>query len=262
MREPLLHFVILGTVLFAIDHFLVASKSDPHTIVVDASVDTEAKQLFKGSRGRDPNADELKALRQAWLDNEVLYREGLALEVDKGDPAIRERVIFKALSMVDANVKIPQAEEKTLRAWFESHRDRYDEPARFDFREAALAGDTSESAVRAFVDQLNTGSGGDAQAGLRVYKARPLSNLIQSFGSDFPKALVEIPPGQWRAVQTRDGWRAIRFDSTTPAKPAQFEVLQGIIMHDWIDATAADRRTAAVRALLKKYTVKYETADK
>ena len=34
-----------------------------------------------------------------WLDNEVLYREGLALQVDKGDPAIRERVIFKALSL-------------------------------------------------------------------------------------------------------------------------------------------------------------------
>ena len=71
----------------------------------------EARQLFKASRGRDPNADELAALRRNWLDNEVLYREGLALQVDRGDTAIRERVIFKALSAVDANVRRPPATE-------------------------------------------------------------------------------------------------------------------------------------------------------
>jgi hypothetical protein len=261
-REPLLHFVILGAALFAVDHFIVASKDDPHTIVVDASVDEEATRLFKGSQGRAPDANELRALRQTWLDNEVLYREGLALEVDKGDPAIRERVIFKALSMIDANVNIPHADDKTLRAWFESHRDKYDQPATFDFREAVLSGDTSESAVRTFVDQLNTGTGGDARAGLRVYKGRPLSNLTQSFGADFPKALEEIPPGHWRAVRTGDGWHAISFESATPAKPAKFEALHGVVLHDWIDATAAEQRTAAVRALQKKYTVKYETAAK
>jgi hypothetical protein len=261
-REPLLHFVILGAVLFGVDHFVVARKDDPHTIVVDAAVDEEATRLFKGSRNRDPDAEELRALRQAWLDNEVLYREGLALEVDKGDPAIRERVIFKALSMIDANVKLPNADEKTLRAWFESNRKKYDEPASYDFREAVLSGDTSESAVRSFVDQLNTGTGGEAQAGLRVYKDRPLSNLTQSFGAGFPKALEEIPPGQWRAVRTRDGWRAISFESLKPAKPAQFEVLHGVVLHDWIDAAAAEQRTSAVRALQKKYTVRYESAAK
>ena len=55
-----------------------------------------------------PNAAELAALRQVWLDNEVLYREGLALAVDKGDSAIRERVIFKALSVVDTGVRLNQ----------------------------------------------------------------------------------------------------------------------------------------------------------
>src|SRR6185369_16906412 len=102
-------------------------------IVMGEAVDLEAKTLFRDARGREPNADELKALRQTWLDNEVLYREGLALQVDRGDPAIRERVIFKALSVVDANVKLPPADDQLLRTWFEAHRDKYDEPARFDF---------------------------------------------------------------------------------------------------------------------------------
>jgi len=72
-REPLLHFVVLGGLLFAIDHVLVGRADDPNTIVVGAEVDTEARQLFKASRGRDPSAEELAALRGVWLDNEVLY---------------------------------------------------------------------------------------------------------------------------------------------------------------------------------------------
>src|SRR5262245_56959708 len=91
LREPLLHFVVLGGLVFAVDHFLVSKADDPHTIVVGADVDREARETFNASRGQDPSGAELEALRQVWLDNEVLYREGLALQLDKGDSAIRER---------------------------------------------------------------------------------------------------------------------------------------------------------------------------
>jgi len=132
LREPLLHFVALGALLFVVDHYLIGQTNDPHTIVVGAAVDQEARTVFKASRNRGPTDDELKALRQVWLDNEVLYREGLALQVDRGDDGIRERVIFKALSVVDANVKLPPIDDQALRDWFESHRAKYDEPARYD----------------------------------------------------------------------------------------------------------------------------------
>lgn len=259
MREPLLHFVLLGGLLFALDHILFTRKGDPHTIVVTKEVEGQAIQSFANSRGRKPNAQELAALRQVWLDNEVLYREGMALEVDQGDTAIRERVIFKALSLLDANVKIPQADDKVLREWFESHRSKYDEPTRYDFDEAALAGDNSETTVRTFVQALNAGTPGDAKAGLRVFKGRPLTNLVQSYGDEFAKTLSESTVGEWRALSTRDGWRAIRLNAVITAKPADYEGLRGVVLQDWTDAIASEQRTAAVRALAKKYTVRYES---
>jgi parvulin-like peptidyl-prolyl cis-trans isomerase-like protein len=194
-----------------------------------------------------------------WLDNEVLYREGLALQVDKGDPAIRERVIFKALSVIDSNVHVPPVDDKRLRAWFDGHRDKYDEPARYDFEEAALSGDSSEPAVRAFVAALDAGAPGDAKAGLRVFKGRPHASLVESYGSEFVRALAAAPPNTWQAIRTRDSWRAMRLDAATPAKPAVFEALRGVVLHDWIDAAAAEQRTAAVRALANEYKVTYET---
>jgi hypothetical protein len=188
----------------------------------------------------------------------VLYREGLALQVDKGDPAIRERVIFKALSVIDSNVHLPRPDDQVLRAWFDGHRDRYDEPMRYDFEEAALSGDGSEAAVRAFVAELDGGTPGDAKAGLRVFKGRPHATLVESYGREFANALARAEPGTWQAMRTRDGWRAMRVDAITPARPAVFEALRGVVLHDWTDATAAEQRTAVVRALARKYTVRYE----
>jgi len=262
LREPLLHFVVLGAALFGIDHLLALRTDDPHVIVISTEVDAQARQLFKGSRGREPNAEELAALRRNWLDNEVLYREGLAMQLDRGDTAIRERVIFKALSTVDANTKLPPYDDKLLQDWFEAHRIKYDEPARFDFQEAALAGDTTEAAVRAFVAELNAGAPGDARAGLRVYKARPQPTLTQSFGNDFATRLSHATPGQWQAMQTADGWRAIRLDAMTPPRLASFEGVRGPVLQDWTDATLAGQRSAAVQALARKYTVRTEAVTK
>jgi hypothetical protein len=257
-REPLLHFVLLGGLLFAFDHAVLGRRDDLHTIVVGPEVDAEARSVFQASRGREPDAQELEALRRVWIDNEVLYREGLALRVDRGDPAIRERVIFKALSVVDSGTRLPAIDDRVLRDWFEARRAKYDEPARYDFQEAALSGDSSEFAVRAFVLALNAGTPGDARAGLRVFRGRPHANLEQSYGADFARALESAPVGEWRAQASRDGWRAVRLDGNTPARPASFEALRGVVLQDWTDATLAEQRTAEVHKLARKYTIRRE----
>jgi hypothetical protein len=261
LREPLLHFALIGALLFGADRLLVERADDPNTIVVGTAVADEARRLFRESRGREPNADELAGLTRRWVDNEILYREGLALGVDRGDNMIRERVIFKSLMVVGSGIKLPPIDDQALRAWFETQRAKYDEPARYDFQEAVLAADTPEAAVRAFVEKLNqgvAGETGDTGAGLRVFKGRPHANLVQSYGADFAQALEAGPAGQWRALPTREGLRVMRLDAVTPARPAQFEALRNAVLADWTDATMAQLRTDAVRLRGQKYTVKFE----
>jgi hypothetical protein len=262
LREPLLHFALLGALLFGVDQLLVSRADDPRQIVVGKAVDDEARELFKAARGREPNAEELAALRRTWLDNEVLYREGLALQVDRGDTAIRERVIFKALSVVDSNVKRPPVDERVLREWFEARRAQYDEPARFDFHEAVLPGQPGEATVHALVELLNKGQSGELEAGLRVFKGRPFANLVQSYGEPFAQALeAAAPGGPWLALASRDGWRAVRLEARTAGQAADFNRLSPVVLQDWTDAVMSEQRTAAVRALAGKYKVRIE-ADK
>jgi PPIC-type PPIASE domain len=258
LREPLLHFVLIGAALFGLDQALNGAADDSRTIRVDAAVDREALKVFKDARGREPNADELYALRRAWLDNEVLYREGLALQMDKGDKAIKDRVIFKALSMINAGLKLPPVDDATLRAWFEANRVKYDQPARYDFQEAVIAGDSAEAAARTFASALNAGKSVDTQAGLRVFQGRPHANIVQSYGAEFAAELEAVPVGQWQAMRHGDGWRVMRLGAIAPAQPASFEPLRSAVLQDWTDSVMAEQRTAAVRTLAKKYSVQHE----
>jgi hypothetical protein len=260
LSEPLLHFVLLGGLLFAFDQFLVTRAGDPRTIVVSADVNKELIDIFAGSRSRAPNPEELKALQQIWLDNEVLYREGLANGLDRGDPMLRDRIIFKSLGLIESSVKVQVPDDSVLKAWFEQHRDKYDEVPRVSFDEAVLNAGNSEAEVRAFVSELNSGKPGTAQAGLRVFKGRPVSTLKQAYGAEFPRAVQSQALNTWVALQTRDGWRAIRVTEVRPAVAADFAQLHATILADWRDATASAQRTAAVRELWKKYKIRYETA--
>lgn len=255
VREPLFHFILIGAVLFGVDSLIAGRADDPHRIELDAQVDAEAQRLFESARGHQPDAAELKALRQVWLDNEVLYREGLALGLDKGDTTIRERVIFKALSMVDSNAKRPEYDDIVVREWFEKNRSRYDIPQRFNFEEGVIAGESSEATVRSFVSALNAGHTPEVQAGLRVFKDRPHDNLVQSYGEEFATALESSPAGEWRALQTKDGWRAMRLESVVAAQAADYEQLRGVVAQDWTDTVMSEQRSASVAALAKKYTI-------
>jgi len=257
-KEPLLHFLLLGALLFLVDHYFVSREDDPHTIVVGADVDKEVSAIFASARGRQPDAKELTALRSAWLDNEVLYREGLALQVDKGDTTIRERVIFKALSVVDSNTKLPQFDEKTLKDWFEKNREKYDSPARYDFQEAIPSGDKSDASLQALVSKLNAGSPGDEAASLRVFEGRPQSNLLYSYGPEFTAAIEKAPLNEWRVYPSKDGLHAIRVQAIVAPKPANFDDISNAVRQDWVDATMSAQRTAAVRSLAKKYKLVFE----
>jgi hypothetical protein len=259
-QEPLIHFALLGALLFIVDQKIFEKKDDPKTIVVPAAVTQEARASFNATRKRDPNPEELQALVQRWLDTEVLFREGLKMQLDQGDKMIRDRVIFKSLMSFDGSLPKPVPDEKTLRAWLETKREKYDEPARHDFEEAVLEGEATSEATKAFALALNNGAPSDAKAGLRVFKGRPRTNIVQSYGEEFTKALEGATPDEWRAIQAKDAWRVVRLKTITPPIPAKFEAIAHILRANWIDSTLAQLRTDTVRQRAKNYNIRYEKA--
>lgn len=115
---------------------------------------------------------------------------------------------------------------------------------------------------------MNKGAGGKLNAGLQVFKCRRPANVVQSYGAEFAQSLENMAAaaapstgpspddGEWRALLTADGWRAIKLDSATAAKPAHFDALRNVVLQNGTDSVMAEQRTLAVRALAWKYTVR------
>jgi len=256
VAEPTLHFVLLGILVFAADHFLWIKRGDPRTIEVPESAYQEARSLVKSGMNREASEADLKILLDRWVDNEVLYREGLALSLDKGDAAIRDRIIFKALGVTQAGLELPAYDEKTLQTWFEANRSRYDTPARFDFLEAAVVGNQSRERMQAFVESLNGRGQSDIDSSLNVFKDRPRANLVMSYGEEFTAALEKAKPaGEWLLLNSSTGPRVIRLQQLKPAEPAIYAGIKDRVLQDWKDDTMAKLTTREVRQMAKKYTV-------
>lgn len=121
--------MLLGAALFALDYFIASRTEDPYTIRIDRERDQWDRESFRQQHGREPDENELRAVRREWLDREVLYREGIAMQLDKGDPLIRDRIIFKMLNLIEAGLSPPVFDEQAVRSWFEQNRARYGNPA-------------------------------------------------------------------------------------------------------------------------------------
>lgn len=228
-----------------------------NVIVVPGDVNHTALHDLERVRGRHLTREELLELHRVWLDNEVLYREGMNLPLDASEAANREKVISKALAAIDTRVRSAAVTDEQLRRWFEGRREHYEQPARFDFEDVALPAQSSEAAAAALVDSLNTGGAAESRASVRAFRARPESNLVQSYGPDVASALAKAPPGRWLKLRARDGWRAMRLVSFTPMSHAVFEAQREAIHKDWIEANVVVKRDAAVRELWKKYQIDF-----
>jgi hypothetical protein len=267
LRDPLTHFVLLGGLVFAVDVLLargparfdqlvLAEQEDPRVIVIGPRLDRELRLRFHEAERREPTSAELDGLRARWLDEEMLYREGLALRLDQGDSALRERLIRKVSSLLDANMSPAEPAESELRAWFERQRAQYDAPARFDFTEAPLGSDASEASAGQVAATLNAGVSAALASELRLFAGRPRNTVAAAFGEEFANALQSAPLGKWQVVPSIAGPRVVRLEYRTAPAPSRFESVRSEVRRDVSAARAQEQRSAALRELGKKYTVK------
>ncbi len=191
----------------------------------------------------------------------MLYREGLAQQLDKGDPAIRDRVIFKALSVIETGLKLPPLDDALLRDWFEQHRVKYDEPARYDYQEAVLPGEPARADLELLAAALNSGKPGESEgepARLHGSTATATSCRATARPSRRRSKRRRVSSGACSTARMARG----SFSSKRSRRRGRrsSSALRGVVLQDWTDATMAEQRTAVVRSLAKKYTVSEERA--
>jgi hypothetical protein len=255
-REPLIHFCLLGGLIFAIDHVLHPPSQDDKTIVVSKNMQETFVKGFSEDGDRTPSPEQLNNMIDSWVASEILYREGKALGVDKGDDMIRDRIAFKLQVLLFDQVKLEKPTEEQLRAFFETVRKRFDQPEQVSF---LLTPATDEASARRQLDDIRADpEPPELSDQTRLFPNRPAESLAPSFGDSFRDQLLSLPIGEWRVVQAKDGWHIARLDAHQAAVPVSFDSVRDEVNRMWGTEETRKRAWAAVQKLKSNYIVKID----
>jgi parvulin-like peptidyl-prolyl isomerase len=277
LREPLLHFLLLGLVLFAVyaqfDDSQGGSQS-PREIVLTEGDMRLLQGAFEAQWQRPPTPAQRERLVEDRIQEEVLYREALALGLDQGDAIVKRRLVQKMQFVTEDLADLQEPTRAELKAWFESHRDAFALPSRVSFRQLYFSPDRRGGRARMDAEAALAKLAGEPQDSRRAatltdpfmlrdyYAGRTPEQLTREFGAGFAQAIVELEPGAWRGpVESGFGWHLVYVDSVLPGGVAAFEEVEADVRRDWLNERKAQAWSETYAALRAKYTVRLPQAD-
>lgn len=285
-KEPLVQFLAIGLVLFGGERALNAdSYADSHyKILVDDKVliqflQQQAKK-FKPEQAIQALAamdnSELKTLTDDYVRGEVLYREALALDLDRNDPIIRRRLMQKMDYLAQGFYdEIEPLTENDLTSFYEAHKEDYRQPASATFTHVFLSNDKRESAQsKAEAESLLTvinnrrvpfekaGRYGERFLYNRNYVNRDSQEIASHFGQLFEQKLFDLRPAlpmtdaQWQGpLSSNYGWHLVLLTKKVESFVPVLAEISGVVLADAQRQQQSERKRLAVDALRAKYQI-------
>jgi len=273
LQEPLLHFLALGALIFVVAD-VRDGGDDQHRIAIDRARIAKLAQTYTQQFGGPPSPAILRKLVDNDVDEEVLYREGLAMHLDRDDEVIRRRIVQK-VQFLEQDLNPPSApSDAALRAFYDSHHARYVAPPRIAFTHVYFSPDKGGDAdarsralkVLASLDAKTKRASerGDAYPDLYDYASIRPDDAARLFGqTPIAKAIFQIPAGRWAGpFRSGYGWHLVYVTAREPAHLLAFEDARDTVRSDY----QADQQDAANRdafaALKSRYTIIRADASK
>jgi len=270
LNEPLLHFFVLGLLLFALYAVLnEGSGRSAEEIVIDQGRMAGLSANFERTWQRPPTAEELQNMIDAWVREEVLYREGIAIGFDIDDPVIRRRVAQKMSFVADGMVPdVPDDAE--LEAWLADNASDYEISAVYTLQQVYIDPQRHTDDLDVFVNsvQASLADGADAKSlGDSTLLPTALTSsssveLARVFGSEFVSALTEMSVGNWQGpVSSGYGLHFVKIDEHIAAREADLEEVRAAVVRDVLSDKSQKINEAFYAALRARYTVRIESME-
>jgi hypothetical protein len=267
VREPLLHFLVLGVGLFALFDLVGADAPDSRRIVVGPGTLENLAATFARTWQRPPTRAELEGLVAGHVREEILYREAVTLGLDADDVIVRRRMRQKMELLAESFGEAEEPGEADLETWLREHADRYRSEPRLGFRHVYLSrdlrGEDVESVAARLLEALRAGGDpgalGDPISLPGELRDAPLSEIARLFGEGFAARLAGLPPGAWTGpVESGYGVHLVLVrDRAEGRQPALGEVREAVL-RDWQSARVEAARESYYQSLREGYTVVIE----
>ncbi len=264
LREPLLHFLLAGFIVFLILG-RSGAYSDPESRVITVDEDRVSQLVasFSAIWKRAPTPKEIDSLIRDYIREEVYYREAKKLGLDINDPIIRRRLRAKMEELASAAAESADPDDAALQQLIESNPAKYAIGGKLSFRQIWLGREGDAAAALA---QLKEGGdpakiGGTISLPAQMRAATP-EEIDREFGEGFAEKLAEFPDGQWTGpLSSGFGEHLACVESRTDGRVPIVDEIRQRLENDWRAASISKRKDRAYQALLDGYDIRIEKPE-
>lgn len=272
LKDPLVHFLSIGAVLFAISAWRGESvTTGAERIVVTAEQVAEARAAATALQGREPTAEELAALVEPTVRDEVMYREALALGLDVNDDEVRRRLVEKMVYLTQDLADPEPGSEEDLRRFYEASPEIFTIPPLVSFDQVFFSpgarGDALEADAAAGLEALRAGRApaevGDRTPLRESYDDAPREQVAVLFGEALADALFAAAPGEWTGPFRSDfGLHAVRLRSRSEARLPPYEEIAERVAQEYGALRRREANERAYQEMRAKYDVVIEQPER
>jgi hypothetical protein len=269
LREPLVHFVLLGAVVFAVHQWVAPPRLTNRIVVSDAIVRGLRDDQLRRT-GKLPTPEEEAALIQRFVDNEILYREAIAEGLDRGDIIVRRRLVQKMEFVLEAEEPIAQPTDAELQAYMQAHAERYAIADRVSLTQVFVStdqhGSDAERIAAALRTQLAAGTDpsslGDPFLRGHTFPLHTERELAGIFGTAFAAQVVTLPAGSWSApLRSSYGLHLVRVAERAAGRQPVLSEVRTAVLNDWQEEQRTAANATALARLRRRYDVSVDGAD-
>jgi parvulin-like peptidyl-prolyl isomerase len=257
LTEPLLHFLLAGTLLFAAYGWLNReSAGEPRTVRISVAEVNWLKETWARQWQRPPTEEELRGLVTDYLKETLLAREAAEMGLDENDTVIRRRLAQKMEFLVQDTARLAEPGDAELRRFYSANQARYQAPARVSFSQVFFRNQADAQKGLAQLAERSPDELGDPSMLERDHAEADAQAVTSQFGDAFNREVFGLDAGPWHGpVASAYGFHLVRVSARQDAQPLPYEAVRAQVLGDWQreEQNRAGQRFFA--ELLKKYDV-------
>ena len=268
LREPLLHFLLIGAGLFFLFSQINNSQDENNQriIITKAKLDALATAWLK-RKGRPPSSEEREQQLEYYIREQVLYREAMAIGLDKDDVIIRRRLAQKMQYLFDDLSVVSEPTETELELFLSEHASRFTRPATISFSQIYLDprehGSKIDEDAKQLLEQLKTTRAGVDAFDLGDRSLLPYdftkereSEIAGMFGTAFSKQAFSLPVNSWaEPISSEYGVHLIYIHSRTEAKLPPLAEIHEKVARVWLSAKQHESNEVFYQSLFQRYEI-------
>lgn len=269
LKEPLLHFFILGVALFGVHAWRQngdagGEQDNVKRIDVNAATITRLREGWTRQFQRTPNADDMRGLVEAHIREEVLCREALAMGLDRDDTIVRRRMAQKMEFLTQDISTAVAPDEAAVAAFFAENAERYAKPAQVSFRHVyfskekrgeKLEADASEALQALAKPGASDEAFGDAFLQGFEFSDQREQDLSSVFGREFALSVMKLPTAAWSGpIPSSYGLHLVRVTRRAEPQAMELAAVRDAVMRDFLD----ERRRKANDEVLERMKQNYQ----